>query len=303
MPSPILALIRALYRDCLTLVMFAGAVVGSFFIHSGIKQGCPLSGSIFALAIDPLLRAICVRSLTRSNVLRAYADDIGVVLMNVLLELPGLIQIFLKWELASLLKLNVKKCALIPLWCAGVHRLQRWLRRSLPSFSDCAVSNVAKYLGVMLGPGSGNVFWMGLEARLLTRAAEVRASDRGLATRIRQLSVYCTSLIAYRLRFQPPTKYLKCLYAKAAQRILAAPWNAMPQCMVTRLADWGMPFEIMDLERLSLASRARLAASSPSFQAVGRHINEAFDSDDRLLCPPSRFLEVSFPQCTTSQCI
>ncbi len=48
-----LRLLCALYRVCVAFLAFGGSIFGEISIASGIQQGCPLSGSIFALAVDP----------------------------------------------------------------------------------------------------------------------------------------------------------------------------------------------------------------------------------------------------------
>ena len=78
---------------------------------------------------------------------------------------------------------------------------------------------------------------------------EVRASDRGLTSKLKLFSVYCTSLLCYRLQFAAPSGSIKKLYNKAAQRSLCAPWNAMPMSLLCRMADLSFPFEVAGLER------------------------------------------------------
>ncbi len=55
-PLHITGSIRKLYLACSARMMFNGNMVGNIQILCGIKQGCPMSGSIFALAIDPCIR-------------------------------------------------------------------------------------------------------------------------------------------------------------------------------------------------------------------------------------------------------
>ncbi len=55
-PKAIISAIRALYRGGVAIVVLLGARWGGFPIHSGIRQGCPASGTLFALAIDPCIR-------------------------------------------------------------------------------------------------------------------------------------------------------------------------------------------------------------------------------------------------------
>lgn len=56
LPTGLLHLIEELYRDLDTGVLLNGAEVCRIKLASGIKQGCPLSGTLFALCLDPLIR-------------------------------------------------------------------------------------------------------------------------------------------------------------------------------------------------------------------------------------------------------
>ena len=66
-----------LYYDNKCLIALAGRHVEGFDIRSGIRQGCPLSPLLFAVAADILLRRL--RRISPGAVLRAYADDLAMV--------------------------------------------------------------------------------------------------------------------------------------------------------------------------------------------------------------------------------
>ena len=53
-----------------------GEEFSSVTVHSGVRQGCPLSPTLFALCIDMLLEALH-QSLPNDSLIRAFADDIG----------------------------------------------------------------------------------------------------------------------------------------------------------------------------------------------------------------------------------
>lgn len=58
-------------------MLFSGEVVGVMHITSGIKQGGHMSGSFFALSVDPFLSCVLTRSLVGLIRLTAYADDLA----------------------------------------------------------------------------------------------------------------------------------------------------------------------------------------------------------------------------------
>ena len=47
---------RSIYKDSITHVEFAGAERGHFLMARGVRQGCPASGFLFAMAFDQIFR-------------------------------------------------------------------------------------------------------------------------------------------------------------------------------------------------------------------------------------------------------
>lgn len=135
-----------------TEISYTGQVVGGFPVLSGIKQGCPLSRTLFALTLDPLTRMYFFTLTLHSSWICAFADDIGLALLNVYEQLACILRIFARWALAIGLTLKVPKCVLIPLFL-DVGDLLRWLA-TLAYFSTMAVQDYGRYLGVEIGPGA-----------------------------------------------------------------------------------------------------------------------------------------------------
>ena len=61
LPEAFINLVKAFYVDHYVTVVFAGRRFEGFPIHSGIKQGCALLGSPFALALDPFIRFVLTK--------------------------------------------------------------------------------------------------------------------------------------------------------------------------------------------------------------------------------------------------
>ena len=68
----------ALYTDNKCYAVFGGVKRFLYKILSGILQGCPASGSLFVLAIDPLLRMF--KSRFEGGRTKAFADDLATML-------------------------------------------------------------------------------------------------------------------------------------------------------------------------------------------------------------------------------
>ena len=48
--------LRSIYHDSITHVEFAGTTRGQIRMATGVRQGCPASGFLFAMAFDPMFR-------------------------------------------------------------------------------------------------------------------------------------------------------------------------------------------------------------------------------------------------------
>lgn len=123
-PPDKLKLLLSFYWYCMSYISSDRGLVTFLLYLSGIIQVCPLSGSMFALAIDPILRymrhspeAACREYADGATfVLRACADDIGASLSRMSL-LRALYQPFQVAEFAAGLKLKtegVQACCFCP---------------------------------------------------------------------------------------------------------------------------------------------------------------------------------------------
>ena len=147
--------LKALYTNN-SAVNFDGQF--RFWILSGVLQGCPLSGSLFALTFDSILRALAKRLASRClGEPLACADDVGTSLKS-LLGLPSIAKLFKVVSLISGLSLNVSKTVLVPLGALFTEALEFairfWISQNCPEWSQIQISSCAKYLGFILGPGA-----------------------------------------------------------------------------------------------------------------------------------------------------
>ena len=98
-PTAIMAFITCLYFDNRCSLILGGARFPGFHLLSGIRQGCPLSPLCFAIAADLPLRRI--HRLLPDATIRAYADDLAIVLRSGFSDLMILIHIFNENALGS----------------------------------------------------------------------------------------------------------------------------------------------------------------------------------------------------------
>ncbi|GIY44237.1 retrovirus-related Pol polyprotein from type-2 retrotransposable element R2DM [Caerostris darwini] len=70
-------LINYIYAECGTKLLTSEGISDFIPIGAGIKQDCPLSGLLFNLCVDPVLRS--VRSTSGCHNVLAFADDIALL--------------------------------------------------------------------------------------------------------------------------------------------------------------------------------------------------------------------------------
>ena len=87
-PSHIIAAIKLLYENNTAVVKFGNSKEVTFEMQQGIRQGCPLSGTLWALVFDPVVRLLSCRIDYRHTKLSAYADDMAFVLHSIKNGLP-----------------------------------------------------------------------------------------------------------------------------------------------------------------------------------------------------------------------
>ena len=109
---------RSIERDSTTHVEFAGAERGQFPMARGVRQGCPASGFLLAMAFDPIFRwfqeSIIPRNLDNLDFLQlaqcAYADDLAVASSSFRELMFALALAFRSVDCITGLNLNYRKC-------------------------------------------------------------------------------------------------------------------------------------------------------------------------------------------------
>eukprot|EP00973_Karenia_brevis_P076627 10644431-Karenia_brevis.AAC.1 len=125
-------------------------------VSSGVSQGCPLSGSPWAIAFHPILE-IFQRKIEEPGlgVVRACADDVGCALQS-LLSLIVIASIFRLAKMICSLQLKTAKCVLAPLNVRCTMHVQEQVRlflcAQLPEWAQFKVAGEGNYLGVLMGP-------------------------------------------------------------------------------------------------------------------------------------------------------
>ncbi len=148
-PSNFINAIHTFYKNNQQFIKVDGEVTPSFKVRSGVRQGCPLSPVLFALALDPFLNFLTIK-LPQGTLIRAYADDMALVLPSRFL-ISDVVQAFAVLSRAAALKVNVGKTVFVPLYPTTMFQARKDIQSS--HWADMKISiGCDKYLGFLVGP-------------------------------------------------------------------------------------------------------------------------------------------------------
>ena len=159
-PDFLCRFLRSIYSDSITHLEFAGADRGQFLMARGVRQGCPASGFLFAMAFDPFFRwlqeAVIPRNLDNLNFLQpaqcAYADDLAVAASSFRGLMAALAPTFRSVDHIGGLNLNCRKFCCVQYGTEERDSLRTWILENCEGFREMHIVRHAKCVGTMIGP-------------------------------------------------------------------------------------------------------------------------------------------------------
>ncbi len=227
MPKGLLTALKRMYSGNDAYYKCDGELQWLFLVISGVLQGCPLSGSLFVLSIDPLLYIFKTRIEDAAlGCVKACADDIGASL-RALYHLPILDRAFHEFKSISGLVLKPKKCVMILTTItasdSNIQVIRNWLAANCPRWASFQISNVGKYLGFQMGPLGGEAQWKEPIDKFKERVREIKAEGLPLGLAASRLAVRAIPVLGYKAQICSLPPYFSQVELWAAHKLLGIP--------------------------------------------------------------------------------
>eukprot|EP00959_Pyramimonas_sp_CCMP1952_P143544 3004936-Pyramimonas_sp.AAC.1 len=155
-----------------------------------MKQGCPLSGVLFALVLDPVLR--CVLQLQERLVFQigAFADDIYLVARSLCKTLPQvLVRLVLAGKVTGL-TLNYKKCVVVVVNMEKKKDVLEAFRGRGLDVSRYQIQRSGKLLGVLVGGQGFLDAWQPVAVNIGSRTEDVRSLGLSFIQSVQAFNTY-----------------------------------------------------------------------------------------------------------------
>ena len=237
-PPQYIVILIQLFRAPMAPIIHGGVQLESL-IHptSGVRQGCPLSPSIFSLLVCPVAERI--KGLSDSVIVLLYADDLLIIFKGFPKFVARLMQLALEelsqFQLHGGLEVNAGKSALMTVGLWSSEDLLLLAPLGLP------VKQSYTYLGVVLGNVTPEESYAPALQKALGRAYSMQHWALTLGERVHLLQLWILPLLVFPARVVFPTEQvissLKTIYSVALN---TTSWGLTNEILSLPLGEGGM---------------------------------------------------------------
>lgn len=252
----------------------------------GILQGCPASGSLWALLLDPVARALSHAHLEPQGSLTAFADDLAAAFANVLRGVGPVMEVFMRLPLATGLQLHIPKAKVVNDSGCTFFDLRRRLLDRLGAHTLDVVGSV-RYHGVPIGPLSSATYWDRALGNFAHRCAALRASPAHLSAKATRYGMYCLSVVVFLGQLAPPVARLLSTEAAIVSSLCAALMYAITPIGLSATRHLGSSLGFHTVAESCRAASMRLAVWADILDHIQKLLCLAADSDEAFLAPRS----------------
>ena len=263
-PAWIVNYLRCLYAANTCEMSVGGGRFGGFEFGAGVRQGCPLSPLLFAVVADVLLRRIA-RTFPAA-LIRAYADDLAVVLPEAYPRAHVLADMFEEYARISGLHIHHGKTVWMPLHLGEAAEIRARLREAAPAWGDLHIARHTKYLGFVVGPERGERTWDKPFEKFSTRALAWSTSGAGMHLTILAYRVYIASLVRFHAQLDNLPEHWDDVERRALLKLFRGPTGWTVPVVLRNLRALGFHMEIPNMRSYASAAQCRVYR----FDNVGR---------------------------------
>ena len=286
-PPWLLRALDAMCRNLSARFVLQRCLGQSFRLRRGLRQGCPLSGLLFAIASDPLIRW-ANSCLPGDSFLISFADDLACVLRKMESEganFPLELEDFLA-RVASL-KLNHAKICGIALHQSTKGAVFDEISRRSARWMQAIESEHHAYLGYGVGRCSSAITWKRVIKKLETRAAIMTIVPFGAPALIRLARNLLWSITHHVMAVMMPDACLEATFERLCCSLFRGPsgWLSPKARRALSLIGWAsLPPQVAEL---SFRLRVRAVIRHPDWRTIGafERAKEGFAREDQLLVP------------------
>jgi endonuclease/exonuclease/phosphatase family metal-dependent hydrolase len=286
---PFCRTILQMYSGLTASILIAGCIIDSLCIGSGLRQGCPLSGTIFAICFQAWTAHVVLhagaRIPARGFRLFAFADDVAFAVADLWDALAFLADMLRALAAASGLHLNAKKTVIIPLWrspnlpviALRAAKIERIWRTVL-------VDLVGKYLGIFVGPAAeATAMQLQLrEYRLRCRSISLLGGGWSQALHLHRL--VAVPVLSYVMQFYRAPDPATVVEMPALATLFGTPNQAVSPAAVRHIIKLaGARADLPSLVLLSRATLARVWLQLANGPALFAEHCETMESDDSFV--------------------
>jgi endonuclease/exonuclease/phosphatase family metal-dependent hydrolase len=290
---PLNHMISMMYDDNFCDLVIRGSVMPGFRVLCGVRQGCPLSGSLFALAFHPILvsisEALYRHAMHIGHDIFGYADDLALVLYEFWLLLPALDRALAVIASAAGLHINWKKVQLIPLWARpDMEYMRKRMSATCPRWKPAKIDMAAKYLGIQVGPGVTDISAFAAPLLKYTdRCRFIAKMGLGWARAASLHNIFALPVLSYVAQVQGDEGLREPDLDRAAAILFKNPMYRPPYRFFAHLDELGCSTGLRDVRLECQAAAARCSLSLSSLALARRQLTIGSD-DDHLRVHPHR---------------
>jgi hypothetical protein len=288
---PLAHMIASMYANNRCDIIVRGSTYPGFRIFCGVRQGCPLSGTLFALCFHPIILHMADmmyrHSMHISFHIFAYADDLACILFEFWRQLQPFAQCLTLVASAAGLHINWRKVQLVPLHRhPDLEQFRRRLSATRPAWAVAKIALQAKYLGFVIGPAVTDKMAMeGPLQKYLERCRFISRLGLGWVRAAAMHNIFALPVLSYVAQVQADRGIEDRDLDRAAAILFKNPMFRPSFKFFVNLAQLGVQLGLRDVRLECQAAFARTALTLTTLPLARRTMAQGSDDDHLRLHP------------------